>query len=128
MYLLSFLASNWAPVVAVALLAAGLGVAALVLKNLKFILGAAGVLALGFAFQAADMAGYKRRVAEDYREQVKLLQSHIDVMNQVQDIYSETFKSDQIEIQKLKELVRDTPPNTSVCLPIDAARRVRAVH
>jgi hypothetical protein len=128
MIFLSYLGSHWSLVLAVAVIVAALAGLAWVMKSLKYIVAAAAVLALGFMYQAVDMEGYKRRVAEDATKQVKILQSHIDTLDAITSTYNDRYKSDQQELSKLKELARETPANSSTAFPADAARRLRAIR
>jgi hypothetical protein len=128
MALLSYLLSHWALVVGVLLLAAALSVGAWALKNLKLLAAAAAILCVGFAYQAVDMEGYKRRINEEHIAEVKVLKDRLDVLAAVTKAANDRYVADEQELATLKDQARETPANSSACLPLDAARRVRAIR
>ena len=125
---LSYLGAHWALIIAVALVVIVLGALAWFLKNWKLAIAAFTVLAVGFAYQAVDMQGYKRRVTEDAARQVKVLQERLDTLNAINRAYSSRYADDQKKLSELEKQASETPPNSSPGLPADAARRVRNIR
>jgi Flp pilus assembly protein TadB len=125
---LSYLGAHWALIIAVALVVIVLGALAWFLKNWKLAVAAFAVLAVGFAYQAVDMQGYKRRVAEDAARQVKVLQDRLDTLNAVNRAYSSRYADDQKKFSELEKKASETPPNSSVCLDRAGARRVQSIR
>lgn len=125
---LSYIGAHWALIIAVALAVIALGAASWFLKNWKLAVAAFAVLAAGFVYQAVDMQGYKRRVAEEAAIQVKLLQSRLDTVNAINQAYNARYSEDQKKLSELEKQARETPTNHSPCLDRDAARRVRSIR
>jgi hypothetical protein len=128
MALLSYLMSHWAIVLGVIFLATALSIGSWFFKNIKFLAAAAAVLAVGLAYQAVDMEGYKRRVNEEARDKIETLQQRLDVLAAIAKGYRDHYAADEQELATLKDQARDTPANSGACLPLDATRRVRAIR
>lgn len=124
---LSYLGSHWALLVIAVLLVVGFGFLAWFTKNLKYILGAVVIAIFGFAYQASNIDGYNRKVAEDAQAQVIILQKRLLAMAIVTQADTQRAKEDAENNSQLEQLSRETPPNASACLDVDAARRVRAI-
>jgi thiol:disulfide interchange protein len=128
MWLLSYVGSNFGLIIMVALSVAALGAVAWFAKNWKVAVAAAVVLALGFAYMQVDKNAYQRRVSEEAREQVEILQRRLGALQLTAKADAARSAEDQKRIAELERLASETPPNTGACLDRDAARRVRAIR
>lgn len=128
MALLSYIGAHWALMIATGLVVVVLLALTWFLKNVKFAIAAFGVLALGFAYQAIDMQGYQRRVFEQAHKEAETLQNRLDTLNAIAFAYKERYVTDQKQLNKLKELVSETPPNSAPCLDVDTVRRVFSIR
>ncbi len=123
----SFFASHWELVVVNIVGLAVLAYVAFVLKNWK--LAAAGLIiaCCGLVYQHADIAGYKRRVAEDVAKQTQTYKDRIDVLNKVASSHGAETLKDATDVDKLQKVASDTPKNDNACFDRAAAGRVRGV-
>lgn len=127
-WLLSYIGSNFALIVIVTLLVVAFGTIAWFTKNWKVAVTAVAILAIGLAYQQVDKNAYQRRIAEEAAARVRLLQAHLDTLNKVNQADAEQAAKDAAEIEQLRTVAGDTPDNASPGLPLDAAKRVGAVH
>lgn len=127
MILLSYLAAHWTLVLLVTVAILGLSAASWFLKNWKLAAAAIVILFAGLAYQAVDMEGYKRRLAEDNLVQVQMLQRRLGALQLTQALDAQRAVADSYLNSKLDDLSRATPRNDGACLDLPAARRVRAI-
>jgi hypothetical protein len=98
-----------------------------VINNWKAILAALVLLAAAVFYQRAEMAGYKKRVDEDAKAQVVLLQKRLLTLSLIAEQDKQRAAEDTAKITELETLANATPKNDGGCLSPDAARRVRAI-
>jgi len=127
-WILSYVGSHFALIIATVLAVILLGAVAWFAKNWKVAVAAVAVVVAGLAYQQIDKSAYQRRVAEEAAAQVKTLQGRLNTVNAVNEAYGKRYASDQKELSELRKLARETPANSSPCLDRDAARRVRSIH
>jgi hypothetical protein len=125
---LSYLGAHWTLFVLVVLGVIACGAAAWFLRNWRYAVVALVLVFGGFAYQAVDMEGYKRRVNEDAQVQVNLLQKRLLALSIVSAKDTQRAVSDAYLNTKLKDLARDTPANAGPCLDAAAAHRVWTVR
>lgn len=128
MSLLLYLASHWVLVLATTLTVIGLGVAAYVLKNLKFALAAIAVAIAGFMYQGAVMHGIQLKTAADAAFKIEILEDNISTMNKAAALHNAKVLQDAATIEELENKANETPANSSAALDRDAASRVRAIR
>jgi apolipoprotein N-acyltransferase len=124
---LSYIGTNVALIVVVALLVIALGAVAWFAKNWKVAVAAVLILAAGLAYQQIDKNAYERRVSEEAAEKVKTLQARIDTMNQINQANAERAIEDATKIAEMERIASETPANAGACLDRDAAGRVRSI-
>jgi hypothetical protein len=124
---LSYLGSHWTLFVIVVLSVVLLGAASWFLKNWKYAAVALGLAVAGFAYQASNIDGYKRKAAEDAQVQIDTLKNRILASAIIAAADTQRATADAYLNTQLDALSRETPPNASACLDADAARRVRAI-
>lgn len=66
--------------------------------------------------------------AKALREENAVLKDRLATEQKLRADDAERAKADAEQNRRNEELADDTPPNDSVCLPRDAARRVRAIQ
>jgi hypothetical protein len=125
--ILSYLGSHWMLFIAVVLSVVGLAAASWFLKNWKFAAAAIVLTIAGFAYQASNIDGYKRKAAEDAQVQIDTLKNRILASAMIAAADTQRATADAYLNTQLDALSRETPPNASACLDADAARRVRAI-
>lgn len=125
MWASSYLGAHWALILAVVAAVIALGFAAFFLKNWKLVVAIAAVLGVAFAFQEIDKNAYQRRVAEENAKRIADLEANVKLSNDIADDHMKRAEADAIEIEHLKELAAQTPPNPSACFDVDTARRLR---
>lgn len=128
MWLLSYLGSTFGLILVATVAVISLGVIAWVSKNWKVALAAAVVLAASFAYMQIDKNAYQRRVAEETREQIVVLQSRLATLQNVAKADAFRAAAFKQQLDKLERQASETPPNPTACLPRDAAGRVRAIR
>lgn len=124
---LSYLGSNFGLIIVCIVAVIALGAIAWFARNWKVAVAAAAVLAAGFAYMQIDKSAYQRRVNEEAQAQVKLLNNRLASLERVNGEYAQKVLLDAKAISELKRLASETPKNDTACLPLDAARRVRAI-
>lgn len=124
---LTFFASHWVLIIATVLAVIGLGVAAYVLKNLKFAVAALAVAVAGFLYQGAVTSGIKIQMEKELAEQVEIANNRLATINTLTLKDAMQAKKDADDNDALAKSAGETPKNDSPCLDIDAARRVRAI-
>lgn len=124
---LSYLGAHWMLFIIVVLSVVLLGAAAWFLKNWKYAAAAVVLTILGFAYQSANIDGYKRKAAEDAMAQLTVLKSRLGTLQLTQALDAQRAQADVYLNTQLETLSRDTPRNDSACLDISAARRVWAI-
>ncbi len=105
-----------------------LGAFAWFAKNWKAAVAAVVLVAAGFAYQQADLGGYKRRLDEEKAAQIELLQTRLLTLAIVSEKDHQQVISDNFLNSKMKQLASETPKNDGPCLDADAARRVWAIR
>jgi hypothetical protein len=128
MWALSYLGSNFGPIIVCTLTVVALGAIAWFARNWKVAVAAAAVLAAGFAYMHIDKTAYQRRVAEEAAAQVKLLKDRLASIERVNEQYASKVLIDSKTIAELKRKASETPKNDSPCLDADAARRVQSIR
>jgi hypothetical protein len=121
---LLYLATHWMIVIIAVLIVVGLGVAAYVLKNLKFALWAIAIAAAGFIYQGAVTSGIQTELNKQIVAQSEIYQNRIDELNTLAAHNALRAKSDENEKDKLESAASDTPKNDGACLDAGAASRV----
>lgn len=124
-WILSYIGSNAALIVVVVLVVIALGAVAWFAKNWKVAVAAIVVLAVALAYQQIDKNAYERAVAAQAAAQVKVLQGRLAALNKINADNAEQALADAAEIQRLQQ---QTPPNSSPCLDVDAAKRIGAIR
>lgn len=128
MIFLSYFAAHWVLFVIVVLAVIGLLAATWFLKNWKFAAAAIVLVIAALAYQSANMDGYKRKVDEDAKAQVVVLQKRLLAVNFALADDAKLAAANAELNSKLEALSRETPHNDSPCLDLAAARRVRAIR
>lgn len=128
MWALSYLGSTWGLILVVALCVIALGALAWLSANWKLAVGAALILAAGFAYMQVDKQAYGRRIAEESAARVERLEKQISTMNQAAAEHARQTVEDATRIADLESKVNDTPPNAQRCLDRAGARRVRDIR
>lgn len=124
---LLYLATHWMIVIIAVIVVVGLGVAAYVLKNLKFALWAIAIAAAGFIYQGAVTSGIQTELNKQIVAQSELYQNRIDELNRLAAHNVLRAKVDSAKIEKLESVASDTPKNDGVCLDAGAVSRVRNI-
>lgn len=124
----SWLGANWALALAVLLVVVGLGFLAFFLKNWKAVAAALAIAAVAFAFMWTDRNAYQRRVNEEKAAHIERLEANAKLSNDIADDYKARVERDAAEIEELRKLVEQTPPNTNIGLNKGAAERVGVIQ
>lgn len=123
----SYIGSNFALILVVALAVIALGAVAWFAKNWKVAVAAAVVLGLGLAYQQIDKNAYQRAVAEQAAAKVAILQGRLDALNKVAEADAARAAEDALYIAALEANAGITPPNNGPCLDADAAKRIGGI-
>ncbi|WP_407122727.1 hypothetical protein [Bradyrhizobium sp. STM 3561] len=121
---LSYIASNFALIIAVVMAVLALGAIAWFAKNWKVAVAAGAVLIAGLAYQQIDHNAYSRAQAEQNAREVGLLKGRIEALTKANDADAARATADAATIDRLRALAAQTPANDAACLPEDAAKRV----
>lgn len=121
---LSYLASNFALILAVTLCVIALAVIAWFAKNWKVAVAAGAVLIAGLAYQQIDHNAYNRAQAEQKARELSTLWARIDVLEKANDADAKRAADDAATLDALRFKASQTPANDAACLPEDAAKRV----
>lgn len=121
---LLYLGSHWIIVIVAILTVVGLGVAAYVLKNLKYALAAIAVAVVGFAYQGAVTSGIQSQLNKDMAAKTEMYEGRINELNKLAANNAFRAKLDANKIDELESKASETPKNDGACLDADAARRV----
>jgi hypothetical protein len=121
---LAYLGSHWVLVIVVTLVVAGLGVAAYILKNLKFALAAIVIAVCGFAYQGAVTSGIQDQMNKDIAAQADLYKGRLNTLSDLALKNAAQAKIDADKIAELESKASETPKNDGACFDADAARRV----
>lgn len=124
MEFLTYFGSHWLLVIVVSLVVVALGLAAYVLKNLKFALAAIGVAAAGLAYQGAVTSGIQDQMQRDLAAKTELYEGRIKTLNDLAKRNAVQAKLDADKIEELERTASETPKNDGACLDADAANRV----
>lgn len=98
-----------------------------VLKDLKWAIAGAIVLAVGLAYAQIDHNAFQRAEAAQARATIDTLQHRLLAINMIAAQDAQRATADTYLNNQLDALTRDTPYNPGPCLSLDAARRVRAI-
>jgi hypothetical protein len=123
----SYIGSNFALILVVALAVIALGAVAWFAKNWKVAVAAVIVLGLGLAYQQIDKNAYQRAVAEQAAAKVAILQDRLDTLTKVAEADAARAAEDALYIAALEAHAGTTPPNGGPCLPADAAKRIGGI-
>ena len=126
-WLVSYLGTNYALIIAVVVTVIALGAIAWFTKNWQAAVAALVVVVVSLLYQQIDKNAYQRRVSEEATAQVKVLQARLDVLNRVGEADAAQAAKDADEIARLADLAKATPPNAGPCLDEGAAGRIGAV-
>jgi apolipoprotein N-acyltransferase len=124
----SYIGSNFALILVVALAVIALGAVAWFAKNWKVAVAAVVVLGLGLAYQQIDKNAYQRAVAEQAAAKVAILQDRLDALTKVSEADAARAAEDALYIAALEAQAGTTPPNGGPCIPADAAKRIGGIQ
>lgn len=123
-WLLSYVASNYALIIAVTLCVLAMAAIAWFSKNWKVGVAAVAVLIAGLAYQQIDHNAYSRAQAEQSSKEIKLLKDWIKNLESANEADAQRAAADTAALDALRERASQTPANDAACLPEDAAKRV----
>lgn len=125
---LLYLAAHWSLVIAVTLIAVGLGAAAFFLKNWKIALVAIFIVAAGLSFQGAVQHGINLEIAKQVAIKTKVLEGRLATYQTLAAKDTARALEDKKLNDALERLSSETPANDSKCFGIDATRRVQSIR
>jgi hypothetical protein len=123
-WLLSYIGSTWALILAVVIAVVALGAIAWFSRNWKVAVAAVVILGAGLAYQQIDKNAYERRVSEEAAAQVKALQARVALLDMINRSYAEQAAKDADDLSHLREQAGNTPANGGPCLDEGAADRI----
>lgn len=125
---LLYMASHWALVIAVTLIAVALGAAAFFLKNWKIAVVAVVLVAAGLSFQGAVQHGINLEIAKQVAAQTKVYKDRLETFQTIAAADALRATADKQVIDTLERLSSETPANNRVCFDAATTRRVHAVR
>lgn len=126
-WITSYLGANFALIAVVVLAVVALGALAWFAKNWKVAAAAVCVLVAGLAYQQIDKNAYQRRVSEEAAQQVAVLQGRLDTLSDINNAAAARAIQDEVKIETLRSMARDTPANNAPCLDEEATKRVGTI-
>lgn len=121
---LAFLQSYGVLVFAAIALAVGLGYLAFILRYWKLAAFAALIIVAACYQGKAYKDGYDKAWEEVAAAREKILKERNKVLEEANAADDEQRKKDQEELELLRKKAKDTPENTTVCLPGEVAVRI----
>jgi hypothetical protein len=96
--------------------------------NWKVTLGALAILGAAYALHVSSLHGYQKRVDEEHKQEINLLQDRIATLSHLASLDAQRAQDDAKQNAQLETLSRDTPKNDGPCLDAAAAHRVWALR